>query len=276
MAPRKIAAAQAPAEKVIPPGLGLIKSIDKAVAIMQALYAAHRPLRVSEIAAQLSLSQSVVSRIVSTLCETDILEQDEETGRVRLGLGLMLLGHASLAHRKVDYIAFPILARLYEQFEGYISVARLVRGRVVLVRAGPAEALERETYLTTIVPVHATAAGKLLTAWESVETLEEIFRTYGMDPHTPRTITSMNRFQEELAKARAEHFAIDDEELVVGLRHIATPVFDHEGKIVAALSAGGVLTQMSDTQIAHIRAALTGAAMQISRQMGFSAMRPHP
>ena len=144
-------------------GAGAIKSIDKAIGILRELYTASRPMRVSELAKSLSLSPSVVSRIVSTLARGGLVDHDEETNRIQLGLGLALLGHAALGRRKLDYLAIPVMARLSEEFREYISLSRLVEGRVVMVvRGGPVEVMQRDTFLTAVVPVHASAPGKLL------------------------------------------------------------------------------------------------------------------
>jgi IclR family KDG regulon transcriptional repressor len=252
-------------------GVGAIKSVDKAVSILRQLNAASRPMRVSELARNLALSPSVVSRLVSTLARGGLVDHDEETNRIQLGLGLALMGHAALGRRKLDYVAIPVMARLSEEFREYISLGRLVEGRVVMVRGGPVEAMQQDTFLTTVVPMHATAPGKLLAAWLPERELLHILETRGMDAYTPNTITSMRQFTEALARIRREQIAIDDEEIVVGLRHIATPIFDHDRNVVAALSAGGPRAKMNEEEILRLRAALTSASLQISRQLGYPA-----
>jgi IclR family KDG regulon transcriptional repressor len=257
-------------------GVGAIKSIDKAMGILRELYTASRPMRVSELAKSLSLSPSVVSRIVSTLARGGLVDHDEETNRIQLGLGLALLGHAALGRRKLDYLAIPVMARLSEEFREYISLSRLVEGRVVMVRGGPVEVMQRDTFLTAVVPVHASAPGKLLAAWRPEHELLKLLEMRGMDAYTPNTITSMGEFRKELSKIRREQFALDDEELVPGLRHVAAPIFDHDGNVIAALSAGGPSAKLNEEEVSRLRAALTSAGIQISRQLGYAtaALRP--
>ncbi|MGE0828174.1 MAG: IclR family transcriptional regulator [Hyphomonadaceae bacterium] len=254
-------------------GQGLIKSIDKAVSILHALYAAHRPLRVSELAKTLSLSPSVVSRIVSTLSKSGLLEQDEESGRIYLGLGLVLLGSASLGRRRLDYVALPVIAHLSEQFEEYVSLSRLVGGKVVMFRGGPLESLQRDTFMNVVLPVHATAPGKLLCAWLSESELDDIIATHGLDPYSPNTITTREQLREELTRIRKDGFAFDNEEIMRGLTHIATPIFDHDGRVVAALSAGGPAEKMA-ADGERLKGALTAASVQISRQLGHRVGAP--
>jgi len=257
-------------------GAGAIKSIDKAMGILRELYTASRPLRVSELARSLELTPSVVSRIVSTLARGGLVDHDEETNRIQLGLGLALLGHSALGRRKLDYLAIPVMARLSEEFREYISLSRLVEGRVVMVRGGPVEVMQQDTFLTAVVPVHASAPGKLLAAWQPEHALLDLLKKRGMDAYTPNTITSMRQFKEELSRIRRERFALDDEELVPGLRHVAAPIFDHDGNVVAALSAGGPRAKLNQEEVERLRSALTNAGFQISRQLGYPTAAPRP
>jgi IclR family transcriptional regulator, KDG regulon repressor len=256
--------------------VGGIKSIDKAMGILRELYAASRPMRVSELAKNLGLSPSVVSRIVSTLARGGLVDHDDETNRIQLGLGLALLGHAALGRRKLDYLAIPVMARLSEEFKEYISLSRLVEGRVVMVRGGPVEVMQQDTFLTAVVPLHASAPGKLLAAWQPERQLLSLLELRGMDAYTPNTITSTRQFKEELGRIRKEHFALDDEELISGLRHVAAPIFDHDGNVVAALSAGGPRARLNEEEIERLRRALTNAGNQISRQLGYPTAAPRP
>lgn len=257
-------------------GVGGIKSINKAVAIVREIHAASRPLRVSELSKLLDLSPSVVSRIVSTLMKGGLLDHDEETNRIQLGLGLAVLGHSALGRRKLDLIAIPVMAKLSEDFKEYISLSRLVEGRVAMVRGGPVEVMHQHTFLTAVVPVHASAPGKLLAAWLPEERLVELLELRGMDAYTPTTITSVRQFKDELRKIRKERFALDDEELVPGFRHVAAPIFDEGGSVVAALSAGGPAAKLNAEEIEKLRGALTNAGIQISRQMGYPTAAPRP
>jgi len=257
-------------------GVGAIKSIDKAMGILRELYRASRPMRVSELAKSLELTPSVVSRIVSTLARGGLVDHDEETNRIQLGLGLALLGHAALGRRKLDYVAIPVMAQLSEQFREYISLSRLVEGRVVMMRGGPVEVMRQDTFITAVVPVHASAPGKLLVAWQPEPALLKLLEARGMDAYTPNTITSMRQFKDELTKIRREQFALDDEELVAGLRHVAAPIFDHDGNVIAALSAGGPRAKLNEEEVRRLRGALTNAGKQISRQLGYPTAAPRP
>jgi len=114
-----------------------IKSVRKAIDILDALSDARRALRVGEIASKLKMSVSAVSRLIATLAKGALVQQDEETGRCYLGLGLTVLGANALGRRAIDRIAMPIMDELANRIRGYVSLSRLARGKVVLMRALP-------------------------------------------------------------------------------------------------------------------------------------------
>src|SRR6266850_1995970 len=146
-----------------------IKSVRKAIDILDALSDARRALRVGEIASKLNMSVSAVSRLIATLSKGELVYQDEETGRCYLGLGLTVLGANALGRRAIDRIALPIMDELANRVRGYVSLSRLARGRVVFMRALPSPLSQHGVNLVVAAPVHATASGKILSGGGALE-----------------------------------------------------------------------------------------------------------
>ncbi len=217
----------------------LIKSVGKALAILEELYASGRALRVGDLAARLDMSPSAVSRLVTTLGMSRLVDQDEESGRCHLGMGLALLGHAALGRRELDRIALPVLADLSRRFPAYASLCQLYRDKVIMIRGRTSETLQRDSSLMCVHPVHACASGKLLLAYMEPGDLEAVLEGHRMDPYTPRTITTPEALTDELALIRRDGFAVDDQELLHDSQHVAVPIRNHANAVIAALSVGG-------------------------------------
>lgn len=246
----------------------LIKSVGKALAILEELYASGRALRVGELAARLDMPPSVVSRLVTTLSTSRLIDQDEESGRCYLGIGLSLLGHAALGRRELDQIALPVLADISRRFPAYASLCRIYRNKVIMIRGRTSETLQRDSSLMCVHPVHACASGKLLLAYLKPAALEAVLSGHRLDPYTPRTLTTIDGLMDNLATIRRDGFALDDEELLHDSRHVAAPVRDHNGDVVAALSVGGRTEEVSGRFEALTQACVVGA-LAISRQLGY-------
>lgn len=246
----------------------LIKSVGKALAILEELYASGRALRVGDLATRLDMSPSAVSRLVTTLATSRLIDQDEESGRCYLGIGLSLLGHAALGRRELDQIALPVLADISRRFPAYASLSRMYRNRVIMIRGRTSETLQRDSSLMCVHPVHACASGKLLLAYLTPAALEAVLNGHRLDPYTPRTLTNLDALMDNLAIIRRDGFALDDEELLHDSRHVAAPIRDHTGEVVAALSVGGRTDEVRDWFDALTRACVVGA-LAISRQLGY-------
>jgi DNA-binding IclR family transcriptional regulator len=257
-----------------PSDSGYIKSVGKALAILKILRATRHPLRITDVAEQLGLSQSVVSRIVAMLVADALVEQEPGTGHLHLGFGLTILGNSAFGRRKLDYVALPIMSRLALQGEEYVSLSRLVQGRVVTVRGGPIHVMAHETFLSGVIPLHLTAPGKLLASSLDNQTIMKLLAESGMDPLTPNSIETPEAFIAEVEQARKQGYAIDNEELIVGLRHIATPIRDHEGRIIATLSAGGAAGHVQGAELDRLLNLIGTASLQISRELGYRAPGP--
>lgn len=249
--------------------LSLIKSVGKAIAVLQELYEAGRPLRVVDLADLIDTSSSTASRMVSTLASAGLVEQEVETGRVYLGLGLALLGNAALGRRELDLIAQPAMAELSAEFKEYISLSRLHKWKVIIVRGRTLQTLRRDISMTSVVPVHGSAPGKILAAWQDTRYVRRMLAEHGMAAYTSKTITSVDAFVAELAKVRKAGCAFDNEELIQGLRHVAAPVFDHRGQVIATISAGGSANRVKDAHLERLTSATVRCATDISRQLGF-------
>ncbi len=246
----------------------LIKSVGKALAILEELYASGRALRVGDIAARLDMSPSAVSRLVTTLGMSRLVDQDEESGRCYLGMGLALLGHAALGRRELDQIALPVLADLSRRFPAYGSLCRMYRNKIIMIRGRTSETLQRDSSLMCVHPVHACASGKLLLAYMEAAELAAVLEGHRMDPYTPRTITTFEGLADDLDIIRRNGFAVDDHELLHDSRHVAAPIRDHTGAVVAALSAGGRAAELEGQFDALTQAAIVGS-LAISRQLGY-------
>jgi len=246
-----------------------IKSVRKAIDILDALSDARRALRVGEIASKLNMSVSAVSRLVATLSKGELVYQDEETGRCYLGLGLTVLGANALGRRAMDRIAMPIMDELASRIRGYVSLSRLARGKAVFMRALPSPLSQHGVVLTVVAPVHTVASGKILCGDLTTAEIHELMKSQGMDPITTHTIAQPAQFIAAVEAGRADGFAIDDEESAYKHRHVACPIFDHNGKVVAALSGGGALVDFPWSELPALIQALNHGSLRISRELGF-------
>jgi IclR family pca regulon transcriptional regulator len=184
------------------------------------------------------MSRSTTHRYATTLAELGYLEQNTSR-QYRLTPRAADLGQAVLDSMALREPARRVLLDLRQQTGRTVSLGILGENDVLLVdrlrgwrglheidlRLGPASRL----------PLHCTAMGKVLLAYLSDQGLREQLIGLTLTRHGPNRTTGKRALRTELEQVRVAGFAIDDEELVAGLRSIAVPVLGETGQALAAI-----------------------------------------
>src|SRR5690606_12851195 len=120
---------------------------------------------VSELARHVRMPKSTVSTILATLREEDLLHQDPDTGRYRLGLRCLELGYYSASQLVIRDIAFPYLQALLESVNQIVYMALPYQGHVLYIES--LYPLARKVNYSSVgrrAPMYYTAIGKALLA----------------------------------------------------------------------------------------------------------------
>jgi len=246
-----------------------LSSVANSIRLTKAFSEAEFEMGISALATRLGLAKSTVHRLATTLVEYDILEQNRETGKYRLGLALFELG--TLVRRKMDVMneAQGQIHALADLTGETVQLAILDHLSVLYIRIRESrQAVRMSSGLGSRAPAHCTSVGKVLLAYRSAETVGQVIEN-GLTRYTQNTITDPAALIAELASIRARGHAIDDEEIEVGLRCVAAPIRDHSGHVIAAISVAGPVQRMTkklvQTTIPHVVA----SADAISRRLGY-------
>ena len=119
------------------------------------------------------------------------------------------------------------------------------------------------------LPAYCTAGGKLFLANLPDEELAEYLQE-PLQPITEFTLFDPELLRKNLLTVRENGYALDEQELELGVRAVAAPIFDHQNKIIAALSIPGPLSRMSVERIQEITPLLLQTTREISLRLGFS------
>jgi DNA-binding IclR family transcriptional regulator len=101
---------------------------------------------------------------------------------------------------------------------------------------------------------------------------EEMLKKRSLPKLTPKTITSVRAQLKGFKRIREQGFAIDNEEAETGARCVAAPIFNAQGRPVAAMSVSGPVNYMTGTVVGQIAQTLADSTRKISGQLGFSAV----
>jgi IclR family acetate operon transcriptional repressor len=114
--------------------------------------------------------------------------------------------------------------------------------------------------LSAELAVHASAMGKAILA-HSGDTAESAIRAFGtLSAFTASTITTAEELEMELARVRANGFAVNRGERYDGVTGVAAPILDHHGAAYAAIGVQGPSVRLTDERIAEVARVVTDAA----------------
>lgn len=245
-----------------------VQSVDRALLVLEIL-AKLRQAGVTEIAAELGVHKSTVSRLIAVLESRGYVEQVSGRGKYRLGFALTRLARASSARLDLVKLSQDVCDGLAAELGETTNVAILDGGRIVNIAEtiGPAEITLR-TWVGQSCPAHATSSGKVLLA--GLDPADVRARLAGeLESFTANTIVRIGDLQKQLAAVRHNGWASVAEELELGLNAVAAPVYDENAQVVAALSVSGPSYRMGVDQFEEVAKQTMAAAEVISRRLGW-------
>src|SRR5688572_4762786 len=246
-----------------------LSSVANSIRLTKAFSENEYEMGISALAGRLGLAKSTVHRLATTLVEYDILEQNRESGKYRLGLALFELG--TLVRRKMDIVSESRqhMHSLLETTGETVQLAVLDHLSVLYIRILESrQAVRMSSTVGSRAPAHCTSVGKALLAFQPPEVANQVIEN-GLRRYTANTITTAEGLTQELAAVRARGYAIDDEESEVGLRCVAAPIRDHSGLVVAAISVSAPVQRMTKKSLQTAVPTVVSAADAISRRLGF-------
>jgi IclR family transcriptional regulator, KDG regulon repressor len=255
-----------------PPKRARLSSVANAVRLVKSFSDDEYELGISDLAKRLGLAKSTVHRLAATLIEEGLLEQNPEDGKYRLGLLLFELG--SQVRRKMDVSAEarPALRTLAEKTGETVHLAVLDHRSVLYVnRIESNRAIRSGFGLGTRAPVHCTAMGKALLAFQDQDVIQDVIDA-GLPSCAARTITEPRAFLRELESVRARGYATEDEEIEAGLRSIAAPVRNDAGQVVAAMGISGPAQRLTKEVLGAYAAHLVSATDFVSQRLGYQPL----
>ena len=239
------------------------------MAILRSFTEAEPERRVTELAGELNLHKSTVSRILATLQQEGLVSQDPETRKYRLGLGLISLAGVALGQMDVRGVAQPHLSNLVEKSQETVEVTVLEGNECVNVeRARSPQPIRYVGWIGRRTPLHCTAAGKVLLAYLPPEGRSD-YLSLPLVAYTEKTLTEWPTLEQSLAEVRQQGYAIVHEEFEEGFSAVAAPVHNHTGRVVAAISISGPTYRLGPGQIEAFVDPLCETTNQVSAGMGY-------
>ena len=121
------------------------------------------------------------------------------------------------------------------------------------------------------VPAHCSSLGKVLLSSLPGDDLDYLLQSIRLEVYTKNTIDSPDALKAHLRQVRQQGWGMDNEEYIVGQRCVAAPIYDYRGEVIAAISASGPTTLLTDERLREVVPRVKDTAAQISRRLCYQA-----
>jgi IclR family KDG regulon transcriptional repressor len=244
-------------------------AVDRALAILEELASSNRGLRLPDIAQKLKLPKSSAHSLLVALERRGYLQRNESNGRYLFGPKIFTLANLALSGMALREVAYPILANLMRRTGLIVHMAIMDCDQAVLIeQIVPLHGRTPTAWLGMRLDLHCTALGKTLAAFRPQEQWSRLLSERALARHNDNTISSAKRFLSELATTRERGYAVDDEELDLGVRCLAVPVFRSADEIVAAISLSGTTSEIHDGNSQSLVTLLCASASATATALG--------
>jgi DNA-binding IclR family transcriptional regulator len=233
-----------------------------------------REIGVTELSRRLGIGKSTAHRLLSTLADERLLEQDPHTGAYRLGLAMYELGASVALHTDLHEACSPVLDQLRNATRETVQVAVLDGREVVYVeRRESPQTLRLFGRVGHRNSAHCTSTGKVLLAALPPEVLEATLRGWRLERKTPYTITDPRALRSGLEEVRHRGWAENIGESELGAASIAAAIRDERGDVVAALSIVGPVQRLGSDSLRRFARPVVDASLAVSRRLGYRDAR---
>jgi DNA-binding IclR family transcriptional regulator len=245
-----------------------VQSLDRALEILK-LLGSEPEMRVTDLARRLEVHKSTVFRLLATLQEHGLVEQNPSTERYRLGYGLVRLAGSVVAELDLARTSRPVLEELASRTGETVNLAILQGDQVVNIEQIAAPNLVvNVNWVGKQTPLHATSNGKVLLAHLAPDDRHRLLG-HALPRLTARTITEPRVLEKQLTRVLEEGYAFTLEELEVGLNAVAAPVFAPDGRVLAAVSVAGPAYRVTPQRLTGLGEMTKDAGEAISRRLGY-------
>lgn len=247
-----------------------VEALARGLAILS-LFSEQEPwLGLSDIARRTGLSTATALRLLRTLQGLGFIDQSVETKKYRPSVAVFRLGYAAVVGLGLREAASPVLRGLADELRETVNLAVLAGAEIVYIeRFKRTELITANIHVGSRLPAYSTSMGKVLLACLEPSELEALLNTIPLAATGPNTITERAVLEQELAAVRRRGYALQDEELVAGLRSVAVPIRDGSGRVVAAINVAVPVQRVTVERLAEeILPRLSAAAAAVSAALG--------
>lgn len=244
------------------------KTVVKAIELLN-VFLEHPQLTLQELVTLTGQPKTSLYRMVSTLEEARFLQRNT-TGSYELGLAFLQFGHAVAERLDIRKISLPVMQQLKEEIgEAVNLIIRDGNEAIYVEKVDTTEPVRVYTAIGRRAPMYAGACPRILLAFLPEKQLDQYLETVELLPIANKTITDKEVLRSVLKEARKNGYTVSHSELANFTSAVASPVFNHNGQVVAGLSIVGPENRYQEEHLPRLIEKTKAAAREISAKLGW-------
>lgn len=247
----------------------MIQSILKASSVLN--YIAHHNgnAKLADISHDLDINKSTLHGILQSLVYCGLLAQDPDTTLYSLGLKTYELGKIYEKSFSLTEIARPVMQTLNDEFGENVHLAIESSYEVLYIDCIQSKhAIRTASSVGGTDPLYSTSAGKIILAYSDETYVTSYLKQCDFKALTPNTITNADDLLRHLSVTRSQGYAVDNEEVEIGLRCISAPILSASGKLQGTISVSGPTSRM-DQKLTDILERTVEVCRELSHALGY-------
>jgi DNA-binding IclR family transcriptional regulator len=248
-----------------------MKSVIKSVKILEAFSLEKPELTFTEVVNITGLGRTNVHKLLKTLVSLNCLAQDRNGGAYRLGPMLFELGSRYLAQLNLRRVAMPYLIKLSEVFDDTVYLCIEDKGEALCLERldGPSPIQVTVLQRGGRMPLHAGAAPMAILSGMQDGKIVQIMRERSFKRFTENTVGNIDQLLAKVQQVRKQGYSVSWEDVTIGVASFGAPVRDFSGKVIGALSIGGLISRFEGEKKDYFINLVKETSLNISKKLGF-------
>jgi DNA-binding IclR family transcriptional regulator len=251
-----------------------IQSIEVGFRLLSVLAATNRPMMLRDIAKGAGMPPAKAHRYMVSFLRIGIVEQDTGSGKYDLGSYAIELGLSGLGRLDPVRLSGPILETLCEEIQETVALAVWGTHGATIVRIIDAGTPVTITLRAgTVLSLCKSATGRAFSAFYRSPFLKKLLdeELHQIASSTNVSITNTRRnFEKSLSEFQKHGLARATGSLTPGINGFSAPVYDHTGRMIAAITGLGSIGELNAEWDSPVAQAMINAATALSNRLGYN------
>lgn len=248
----------------------VVQSVDRTLSILELLSDYEEGLGITEISEKLDLHKSTVHRLLNTLIYKGYVKQNRITSKYEITLKLFELGNKKIEKMDLVAIAKPYLKELMEKTNEVVHLVVQEGTEIIYIaKVEPLKSMKMYSRIGMRKPMYCTAMGKAILSQMQDDEVQEIWNSSCVKKLTENTIVDFNKLKSSLIEFKEKGYAVDNQEVEIGVKCIGTVLRDYTNKICGAISISSSILTLTEDKEKYFSKLILEYAAKISKELGY-------